>query len=256
MGHRRDFYRVADAGLDPLFYERAFGRIEAVIAPLLKSLYKERRVPTERELDDLLAFAAIAYARVPSFRPRILAVADSFHRGWFSEALKSPESWAAALATMGIPADSPGSGYEKVREFERKGYSLSAENDWYLYRGFEEANHVIPLLKERQWEPLLSSSGSFIGSDVPVMLDGPKGQLVGFKSADVVLFQVSRHLVLFGTKIPIRPVNVTRRYIAEQNTFTMLTTDEQVYSHEPDFCWLDSTGHIQTDWTLFSKETS
>lgn len=38
------------------------------------------------------------------------------------------------------------------------------------------------------------------------------------------------------------------------NTFTMMTADEQVYSHEPDFYWLDENGNCQTDWRLFSKE--
>jgi hypothetical protein len=34
----------------------------------------------------------------------------------------------------------------------------------------------------------------------------------------------------------------------------MLTAHEQVYSHCPDFCWLDETGAYRTDWKLFSKE--
>ena len=34
----------------------------------------------------------------------------------------------------------------------------------------------------------MSSSGSFIGSDDPVSMDGPKGQYVGFKSAEAVAF--------------------------------------------------------------------
>ena len=34
----------------------------------------------------------------------------------------------------------------------------------------------------------------------------------------------------------------------------MLTAHEQVYSHIPDFFWLDEAGGYQTDWKLFSKE--
>jgi hypothetical protein len=37
---------------------------------------------------------------------------------------------------------------------------------------------------------------------------------------------------------------MSRKRIAAHNTFTMLTADEQVYSHVPDFCWLDETGVI------------
>jgi hypothetical protein len=49
---------------------------------------------------------------------------------------------------------------------------------------------------------------------------------------------------------------VTNYRIAQHNIFTMLTADEQVYSHEPDFYWLDETEKYQTDWTLFLKENS
>ena len=34
----------------------------------------------------------------------------------------------------------------------------------------------------------------------------------------------------------------------------MMTAEAQVYSHAPDFYWLDEYGKSQTDWRLFSKE--
>jgi hypothetical protein len=43
-------------------------------------------------------------------------------------------------------------------------------------------------------------------------------------------------------------------YIARQNTFMMLTAEEQVFSSAPNFCFLDETDGYQTDWRLFSKE--
>jgi hypothetical protein len=85
-------------------------------------------------------------------------------------------------------------------------------------------------------------------------MDGSPGELIGFKSADIVMFPVSRHVLLYGTNVAVQPVTTTRNRIAAHNTFTMLTADEQVYSHVSDFCWLDETGAYQTDWKLFSKE--
>jgi hypothetical protein len=193
--------------------------------------------------------------RVPAFRPTLLRIADEIHRRFFAEALKTPESWAAWLKKLGIAADAPGADYAKMVEFERgHQYTLSAEPEWFLYRGFKAIEGVVSSLAERYWRASVSSSGSFIGSDDPVAMDGRRGQYVGFKSAEIVLFPVSRHILLYGTNRGVAPMVVSRKRIAAHNTFTMLTADEQVYSHVPDFCWLDETGAYQTDWKLFSKE--
>jgi len=109
-------------------------------------------------------------------------------------------------------------------------------------------------LRERHWGVETSPSGSFIASDNPVMMDGPRGTQVGFKSAEVILFPVSRHVLMYGTRVPIRRPRMNRNEIARQNTFAMMRADDQVYSHSPDFCWIDESGEYQTDWTLCSKE--
>ncbi len=90
-------------------------------------------------------------------------------------------------------------------QFEReRRYALSAENDWYLIRGFEAAARVIiPTLKQRYWISILSRTGNFIASDNPVTMDGPRGEMAGFKSADVILFPVNRYLLLLSTKLPV-----------------------------------------------------
>ena len=132
--------------------------------------------------------------------------------------------------------------------------SLSAENGWYLLRGFHLADVAIPLLGARAWGTVLSRTGSFIGSDNPVAMDGPKDQMIGFSSAHILQFPVNRHVLLYGTNAPARPRPVNRKLIAQHNTLTMLTADEHLYSHEPNFCWLDEMGKDQTDWTLFSRD--
>jgi hypothetical protein len=222
---------------------------------LLKTLDHEQRGPNEDELESLLGFIAIQWVRVPAFRPTILRIADSIYRAEFSKALRNPEAWARMLKKVGISADSPDFGYEQMSESERSGnYSLSAENEWYLLRAFEGAKTIIPLLMARHWGVSISRKGSFIGSDNPVVLDGPKGEMVGFKNADIVIYPVSRHILLYGTKLVQRSPFVNQMYIARQNTFMMLTAEEQVFSVMPTFCWLDEKDGYQTDWRLFSKE--
>jgi hypothetical protein len=51
-----------------------------------------------------------------------------------------------------------------------------------------------------------------------------------------------------------RPRLVNRNLIAQHNTLTMLTADEHLYSHEPNYGWRDEMGKDQTDWTLFSRD--
>jgi hypothetical protein len=254
-GHRRDFYRVSDAGVDPIGFEKEFAKIEDNIAPLLKELYDKPRIPSRGELEDLLFFAGLQYIRVPAFRPTMLRIADSYHRKRMKKDLKTREAWERSLRKAGIPIDAPGAEYERMKKFEESGqYTLSAENEWYLIRGFEvAANAIIPALKARHWRTLISTSGSFITSDNPVTFDGPKGRLNGFRNADIVLFTLNRFMLLCGTNLPLRPPLVSRKFIAYQNTFVMITADRQLYSHVPDFVWLDHTRKCQTDWRLFDK---
>jgi hypothetical protein len=163
------------------------------------------------------------WMRVPAFRPTLLRIADGIHRRFFAEALKSPESWAAWLKKLGIAADAPGADYHKMVEFERGHlYELSAEPEWFLYRGFKAVEGVVSCLEKRYWRASVSSSGSFIGSDDPVSMDGPKGQDIGFKSAEVVAFPVSRHVLVYGTNCRVVAMPTTRKRIAAHNTFTML----------------------------------
>ena len=259
-GHRHDFYRLSGADArDPVAFEKLFSRIEGAYAPLLKALDKGPRGPFRHEWESLFMYIAVQWIRVPAFRPMVLRVADGIHRRFLAEALKTPESWAAWLKKAGFAPNAPEADYDSMVKFERElerehNYTLSAEPEWYLYRGFKAIEGVAKTLAERYWRACISVKGGFIGSDNPVVMDGPKGQLVGFKNAEIVLFPVSRHVLLFGANHRVKPMQATYRRVAAVNTFTMMTADEQVFSHEPDFYWLDENGNCQTDWKLFSKE--
>jgi hypothetical protein len=97
------------------------------------------------------------------------------------------------------------------------------------------------------------SDRAICGSDNPVMLDGTASQ-IGFKNADIVTYPVSRHVLLYGTRVVANAPFVNLKYIARQNTFAMLCAEEQVYSHVPDFYWMDENEECQTNWKLFEKD--
>lgn len=79
--------------------------------------------------------------------------------------------------------------------------------------------------------------------------------MIGFRSAEVVIFTVNRFVALYGTNVPVRRSLTNRKFIASHNRFTMLTAGEKLYSHVPDFCWLDATGRVRSDWRSFSRQS-
>jgi hypothetical protein len=187
----------------------------------------------------------------------LLRITAAIHRRLMRRALKNPKSWAKVLEMAGISEDEFAYGRALALEcdIQTGKYTLSAENDFYLSRGFHiAATAVYPALRRRHWRTLVSPSGSFIGSDNPVIMDGPKGQKVGFTSAEIVIFTVNRFLALYGTNLPLRSRLVNRKFVAYHNSCTMLHADEQLYSHLPGFCWLDAQGRIQNDWHGLSKD--
>ncbi len=68
---------------------------------------------------------------------------------------------------------------------------------------------------------------------------GDRGQLIGFRNAAFVLYPVGRHALLMGTlEGTAQPVE-NFNYFASLNTMMLQGADAQVYSHIPDFSWLD-----------------
>jgi Protein of unknown function (DUF4238) len=148
-GRRRDFYRRSDKQNDPLLVEANLAKIEDIIAPVLKRLDNERRLPFKDELEGLLQFMAIQWARVPAFRPKILSIAESIHREILTELLRTPESWAAWLKENDLE-EGPPDEYENWRELLRSGFSLSVSNDWQLRKAFESTQTTIPCLQAKE----------------------------------------------------------------------------------------------------------
>jgi len=255
-GHQRDFYRLSSPESDPVIVEKLYSKIEDRIAPILKALDEELRCPTARELEGLCVFMAIQWTRVPAFRPKMLSIAHTVNRATMKKVLKSPASWKKVLKNLKQSIDSPEADYHKMREFvDSERYSLSADTEWYVQQAFEGAQTIAPSLLKRHWQASISRNGSFIASDNPVALDGEKREKIGFANAPLVIFPVSRHIVLHGTISKLSPLRLTEMLIARLNTMMMLRAQEQVFSSRADFCWLDKSERYQTDWKIFNRDT-
>ena len=254
-GHIRDFYRLSDPVPDPVVVEKFFSILEDQVGPLLKSIDAERRRPDTDELDGLLQFMAYQWVRVPRFRPFALQILEQITREKLAEQLRSRDTWQASLKEAAIDPDIPGAEYEGMKRFFESGeWNITVETDWYIHRAFKDADGILDCLRRRYWGTSFTDHGRLIASDNPVVLDGYKGQMVGFKNAEFVLYPVSRHAFLTGTlDKTMRPIH-NFNYFASMNTMMLLNADAQVFSHVPDFSWLDENRKHQTDWRLFSKE--
>ena len=254
-GHIRDFYRLGDDAPDPVAVETFFGTLETNAAPILRSIDAERRPPSNDELDVLLEFMAYQFVRLPAFRPFVLQLQDRIVRGELERLLQTPETWRAALVAMGEDPDRPGTDFEGMRRFvEGREYSLRAETAWFMERAFTDVDTILRCLRERFWGTSITQHGRLIASDNPVMLEGERDHLVGFRNAEFVFYPLSRHVLLTGTTVRVQPPPFNFYYFARMNTMTLLRTDAQVYSHIPDFVWCDRDRNTQQDWRLFSKD--
>jgi uncharacterized protein DUF4238 len=255
-GFIRDFYRLEDErASDPVLVEKALSQIENATAPILRDIDNKMRPPTVEELEPLLYFVGLQWSRVPAFRPFILGVLDKLSYEQIAKELESPETWRRALEQAGMCPDDPGAEYEQMKRFHQaKAYTLTAPTDWYVEKAFKAAEGVLPGLKKRFWTTLVSPSGSFIASDNPVILEGPRGAMVGFENAESISYAVSRHVALLGTLLPVKPPLLNRKFIAGVNTLALLRAEGQVFSSVPNFCWLDENHHYQTDWKLFAED--
>jgi Protein of unknown function (DUF4238) len=253
--HERDFYRLVETvNFDPLLFEKWLGRIESDAAPVFRELDRHPDRLTLDHQETLLCFIASQWIRTPAYRAWLLEVAQAFHKSEMEKVLETRETWLSGLKEAGLNPDHPGAEYHRMKEFiERGAYTLSAENDWFVNRGLQMFEKLVAELRDRYWHPIISENGNFIASDSPVLMDGPQGEMIGFKSAEAVVFTVTRHVILVGAQQPFRWGRVNRRAIARHNTFAIVNATAQVYSPVAEFCWADANDEYRTDWRLYSE---
>ena len=198
---------------------------------------------------------AYQWVRVPRFRPFALRIPDRITRERLAKELESRGTWLAALKEAGMDPDTPGAEYEGMKRFFESGeWNITAETDWYMQRAFQDADGVLDCLRERHWGISFTDNGRLIASDNPVLPQGDKGKMIGFRNANVVFYPLSRHAVLTGTLGRTRRPVENFKYFVGRNTMMLLRADAQVYSYVADFSWLDENQKHQTDWQLFSKD--
>jgi VWFA-related protein len=102
-GRHRDFYRLSNANSNPVLFETKLSEIEGTIAPILRRLDTELRMPNEVDFESLIVFMALQWIRVPAFRPLQLGLAEKYIRSKISASLSNPEAWTQLLREANLP---------------------------------------------------------------------------------------------------------------------------------------------------------
>jgi hypothetical protein len=250
-GAQRNYNRIA--GENPLVAENAYAEAENVAAPILRRIYVERNNVLDEERSDLLFFMALQWTRVPTFREAGVRITLAAMKRWCTQALESPDSLAAAARSIGVGGDEDRAA-EVIRQVAQAN-DASAPNEWHLSKSFRTAQRMLPSLAKRFWTVRTTRHGNYIGSDNPVVLDGPKGKSLGYKNADLLVYPLTRFSVLAGTLYEEQVVPpITQRQVAETNSLMMLDARRYVFSHEPDFLWIDGNNRYSTDWSMFMTD--
>jgi hypothetical protein len=196
---------------------------------------------------------ALQWTRVPTFREAGVRITLAAMKRWCTQALESPDSLAAAARSIGVGGDEDRAA-EVIRQVAQAN-DASAPNEWHLSKSFRTAQRMLPSLAKRFWTVRTTRHGNYIGSDNPVVLDGPKGKSLGYKNADLLVYPLTRFSVLAGTLYEEQVVPpITQRQVAETNSLMMLDARRYVFSHEPDFLWIDGNNRYSTDWSMFMTD--
>lgn len=254
-GFIKDYYRIKRPSIDALAIEKIFGRIESFAAPTLRRI--DRELPpmlSSEELADLLQLVAFQFVRVPSFEP-YARNALNHAKERFSQSVASPEAWAQQILERRRSHDALEVDYEKAKSYIASlPWGEDQIQDLCMESALRSVGLIVHELRKRCWWLATSNRGILIASDNPVLLYDSRKIRVGFRTAELVAFPISRHVFLLGALDDPEPQVENYKFFACLNTLTLLRAESQVYSHTKDFVFLDELGKVRDNWRLFSKE--
>jgi len=102
-----------------------------------------------------------------------------------------------------------------MREFvESEQYSLSAEKEWYIQQGIESANMIAPLTPGEALQAYVSKKGSLSLPTIRWCLRREKKNGRFCQRRGVIIYPLSRHVVLHGTIVKMAAAPLTEMLIA------------------------------------------
>jgi hypothetical protein len=238
-GHRRDFNRIDCAGVEPDVIEVILAKIESQVAPVLREVSANRKLPLGEEFSTLLYFVALQATRVPQFRSFFgEKIADmAKHRARI--ALSDPRYFVQFVEEMKRQGkEKPASvSRESLLAFvnDESRYTVEVPREVSIHNMFDMAQTLMPLLDSRSWSLLVAQeeNADFVCSDQPVLLRSkpPAPPFVSFGTADEIVIPLDRRTVLVGRlNGKSRVVEADRLRVGYLNKVMSENTDGFIYS--------------------------
>lgn len=258
VGHQRDLYAVEIPGIREDAFETAFGKVETMAGPVLKTIANTGEFPTGEAFEILANFIALSYVRTPGFIRHLYAQSERMQR--FNMQFLAQDKAAFYTMTRDMEAEGINLGktdLEKVRQMFIDGnYELEQGNTFFMDQAVQLSDVIIQSVNGRKWIVLTSdsSTGHFITTDHPVRLDwrpevSERNVPPGFMTSNTTItFPVGKYVALVGLlDRPIRDlktiyVQATSQEVADTNSHVILSARKYIFSPEDDYTFGTSSG--------------
>lgn len=243
----RGFYSADVAGETSGFVEDALAQIESASAPVISSIVRTHQLPSDSEIQDLLAFIALLDFRVPAARLEVEAPIQDRCKRFLQHIVSSSERFESVMRRIDKESDTETGepvNIETMRAFvQRDEYRIEVPQTFLLELMLRSVSLVSDLLRHRKWRVVVMDTPGFICSDRPVRLSWSSQSQTdppGFVCpGTIVTVPLDRHTALVGTlEVPNlmnKPVETMAAWI---NTRTILGATRFLYSPSSTFTFL------------------
>jgi hypothetical protein len=252
---QRDFYRIAEPGVDPNIIEKDMADLEQLVAPVLQRTREAGRVRHAKDVGALLSLAALIAARNRRARYQLSSgLSDSLRRHLAAGNIGRAKWDKIRGSQRRYFPDA-----DELPEYDRA-VALSQEEGWVppapeiLKVGLipEAQESILLRLQDRRWEAMATdwtSNGGFIASDSPLVwgsLEQLEDQLTSLQDPDLeITFPISRSLALVSYPgARHRNCGATDAIVAHVNMRTLQLSMGLVFHPAKEFLLRRANGQI------------
>jgi len=259
LAFQTDFYRIEAPGVNPDEMEKALGKFENKIAPIVNKIIDLEALPVDKDFTMLIIWIALMVFRTPRFRRVYEKPLENIGKLVLKMMTATPEIWNNIQESMkknGYTSKKKAS-YEDVKRFVESDYytieitkEFSREFHTQLLIKFVE--EIMPSLISREWSIAFvrDKSNEFICSDNPVLLRWtkpmPKFDNPGFERENTeVIMPLNKNIALLGRfEGKSQRLWVSRKQVATINRLLAIHAQRFIYSSRKNFLWLNKDGNI------------
>ena len=182
--HRENYYLHNDKGFPDTSIERFLSKAESIVAPFFRKIANPQFQINEQQRNDLFAFVAMTFVRVPAYRSYIDRGLSVMMKKNQKEYAQNAEKFYALCKKIDSETGGPTGDYEDLRQFILKGeYTIHQTSSGYnIAMAFKSCMTIMEILRnEYNYEIWYAPpDGFFFTCDNPVVTIRPAGDRTSF----------------------------------------------------------------------------